>query len=166
MADELAEGPAEGAVQGAAGDHHAHHHDRPAHVVSRAVEELRRRGERDTAARRSVLQALAGHAEHLSADEVAEMLSSERIHRTTAYRTLERFAELGIVTVRQVPGEAASYHLAAASHLHAHCRICHAVMALDPESFEAAAETAAQSIGFQLDLQQSTLIGRCARCTA
>ena len=130
------------------------------------MEELRRRGERATAARRSVLQVLAGHAEHVSADEVAEMLSAEGIHRTTAYRALERFAELGIVTVRQIPGEAASYHLATASHLHAHCRVCHAVMALDPESFEAAAQAAAQSIGFQLDLQQSTLIGRCARCAA
>ncbi|WP_146341286.1 Fur family transcriptional regulator [Nesterenkonia sp. NBAIMH1] len=86
------------------------------------------------------------------------------MHRTTVYRALERFAELGIVAVRQVAGEAASFHLATSTHVHGHCRSCQAVVALPPESFAAAAEALEADAGFQLDLHQSTITGLCAHC--
>lgn len=143
---------------------HYHHHGEAGDLVAEAVEELRRQGERATAARRAVLEALAEHHRHLSADEVAERLSDHGVHRTTAYRALERFAELGIVAVRQLAGEAASYHLATSSHLHGHCRSCQAVIALPPESFATAAQALEEAAGFQLDLHQSTLTGLCLTC--
>ncbi|WP_258933546.1 transcriptional repressor [Nesterenkonia pannonica] len=85
--------------------HHRHHHGQTEELVETALQTLREHGERATSARQAVLQTLATHHRHLSADEVAEELSSHSIHRTTVYRALERFAELGIVAVRQVAGK-------------------------------------------------------------
>ncbi|GAB3842744.1 Fur family transcriptional regulator [Nesterenkonia populi] len=144
--------------------HHHHHRGEGGELVEAALEELRRQGERATAARRAVLQVLEEHHRHLSADEVAERLTDRGVHRTTAYRALERFAELGIVAVRQLAGEAASYHLATSTHLHGHCRGCQAVVALPPESFATAVEAVDAAAGFQLDLHQSTLTGLCSDC--
>lgn len=127
---------------------------------------LKAHGERATAARRGVIGVLAEHQEHLSADEVATRLAGEGVHRTTVYRTLERFAELGVVALRQLPGEAAAYHLATSTHLHGHCRRCGEVIALPPEAFDGAAEALRFGARFHLDLDKSTLVGLCMACSA
>ncbi|KAA9395559.1 transcriptional repressor [Kocuria coralli] len=153
-------------------DHDRLHGESADASVERAAARLRERGERLTAARRGVLEVLARHTGHLSADEVAVELdrsngsSGSPVHRTTVYRTLERFFELGILSHRQLPGGASAYHLAAASHLHGHCARCDTVVALDPGAFDRAAESVVAVTGFALDLQASVLVGLCEGCRA
>lgn len=140
---------------------HTHH---AGALMEGVLARLHEHGERLTASRRAVLEVLARHAEHLSADEVAAELAEEGVHRATVYRTLERFSALGILSHRQAPGAASAYHLASPSHLHGHCVSCSAVVALDPGLFEGVEAAAEQRGGFALDLQKSMLTGLCPSC--
>lgn len=144
----------------------SHHHGDSEGQLSRVLAYMRTHGERVTLPRRLVLQVLVGHHDHLSAEEIAARIDGEEVHRATVYRILDRFADLGIVSVRQLPGEAAAYHLAISEHVHGHCRDCGAVTALPPEAFEALSAALDVDAGFQLDLHRSTLTGRCLRCAA
>lgn len=148
---------------------HAHdvlHDGGQRRLVEEALGRLRQAGERLTAARRAVLEVLAGRHEHLSADELASLLAARGVHRTTVYRTLEVFSALGLVSVRQLPGGAAAYHLASTSHLHGHCGRCDAVLALPRREVEEIIAAVERTSGFLLDLERSTLLGRCAACCA
>ncbi|GAA1180342.1 MULTISPECIES: Fur family transcriptional regulator [Nesterenkonia] len=149
---------------GATSSHHALHGGGGQRRIEEALARLRQSGERHTEARRAVLQVLAGGHEHLSADELAVQLAASGVHRTTVYRTLELFSALGLVAVRRLPGGAAAYHLASTSHLHGHCDSCDAVQALPRQDAEELAAALERSAGFRLDLDRSTLLGRCAGC--
>lgn len=140
------------------------HHEEPALQVSNAMEALRSKGERATVARQAVIGVLAEHHDHLSADEVTARLADEGVHRTTVYRTLDRFAELGIVSLRQLPGEATAYHLATTTHLHGYCEGCGTVVAIPPKAFEKVTSLLRCSVPFHLNLHKSTLSGLCKNC--
>jgi len=132
-----------------------------------AVATLRSRGMRLTAPRRAVLDALTGRAEYLTADEVALLVDADDVHRATVYRTLELFAAAGIVSLRQIPGGAARYHLSVGGereHLHGHCRGCGTVVVLPADALDTALTRIADTAGFELDPAQTTLVGRCADC--
>jgi len=136
---------------------------------SDAAAALRARGVRLTAPRRAVLSALAGRADYLTAEEVAALVDDDDVHRATVYRTLELFAETGVVAHRQAPGSAARYHLVstgAREHLHGHCRGCGAVVVLHPDALDAVAVAAERDTGFVLDVARSSLVGLCAACAA
>lgn len=144
----------------------SHHHGDVKGQLDRALAYMKTRGERITLPRRRVLKVLVDHHDHLSAEEIAARIDGEDVHRATVYRILDRFADLGIVSVRQLQGEAAAYHLAVSEHLHGHCRGCGAVTALPPEAFETLRAALTLDAGFQLDLHRSTLTGLCLRCSA
>lgn len=145
---------------------HSHgEHGAPESQLQSALAALRAHGERITAPRRQVLEVLASLNAHCSADEVADRLNNDGVHRTTVYRTLEVLVDCGIVSVRQLPGQAAAYHLATSNHLHGHCLECDGVVALDVVVLEKAAEQLVDQ-GFELDLHRSTLVGRCQNCSA
>ncbi len=131
-----------------------------------AVAALRTHGERVTAPRRAVLDALAG-ADALTADDVVARVSDAGIHRATVYRTLDLLADRGVAARRLVPDGASRYHLAATApgheHLHAHCRVCGAVVSVPSDVLAPAVASVAAS-GFDLDPAHSTLTGRCANC--
>lgn len=150
--------------------HTTHHHGTDA-LVEQAVTRLRLAGERITPARRDMLTVLAGSPEHLSADEVVNRLADSQqtgtAHRTTVYRTLERFAAVGVVVHQRLPGGAAGYHLRSDSHLHGHCVVCQTVVALPaiaPEDLVPVWERVKAASGFEIDLHRSTLLERCENC--
>ncbi|MCR2764831.1 transcriptional repressor [Microbacterium sp. zg.B48] len=149
-------------------DHRRLHAAAEPDAVGAALAALRARGERVTAPRRAVLEALAHHAEHLTADEVAALLEDTDVHRATVYRTLELLAATGVVSHRHVPGGAARYHLAATGagreHLHGHCLRCGEVVVLPPDPLDGVGPRVLEGAGFRLDARQSTLVGLCARC--
>ena len=136
--------------------------------VARATERLRTEGQRITVPRLAVLRELAQHHEHLRADDVAELLVGEGVHRTTVYRTLELLARSGVVSCRPLPGGATGYHLDALAeqhgHLHAHCRSCSRVVAVPADVLDAAAQAVERAVGFRLTPQSTTLSGLCFSC--
>ncbi|KAA9129952.1 transcriptional repressor [Microbacterium caowuchunii] len=137
-------------------------------AVRAAVAALRQRGQRVTTPRRVVLEVLAGHPDHLTADEVAGLIEGGEVHRATVYRTLEMLAAAGVVSQRQTPGGAARYHLAATGqgreHLHGYCRRCGDVVVLPSDALTEVVPRVRAATGFRLDVAQSTLVGLCARC--
>lgn len=146
-----------------------HRHDMqhavdPDVLTEHALTDLRAAGGRVTRSRRLILRILATHHDHLTADDVADALREDGVHRTTVYRTLEFFTEVGIVALRQLPGGAAAYHLATESHLHGHCVACHEVIALPIDVFDDAATHIQQVRGFVFDPNRSTLFGLCQEC--
>ncbi|MGB3697997.1 MAG: Fur family transcriptional regulator [Gordonia sp. (in: high G+C Gram-positive bacteria)] len=146
--------------------HHEHHAADRASVVAQAIAELSRRGERVTRARREMLEVLSRQHEHLTADEVAELVREDGVHRATVYRALEAFAAAGIVSHRQDPGGATAYHLVTPSHLHVHCGRCGTVGALAVDTFDGASAAILAATGFVFDPNRSTLVGVCGACTS
>lgn len=144
---------------------HEHLHGRPDKAtVERACATLRRNGQRVTATRQRVLEVLVEHPRQHTADQIADLLADHQVHRSTAYRTLELFTRLGIVSVSSLGHEAATYHLVSDTHLHGHCLRCHAVIALPADLLAAVADRLARDGGFALDAQASTLTGVCGEC--
>jgi Fur family ferric uptake transcriptional regulator len=136
-----------------------------------AIEALRERGERVTLARRAVLETLARTHEHLSADDVAVLLEAAHptVHRASVYRTLDLLTRLGIVSHIHANGGATVYHLAAPAgheHLHAHCRLCGAVVVVPADALATTSARVASATGFRVEPAQSALVGVCAECAA
>lgn len=147
-------------------NHEVHHSGDPGAFVEHALACLRAEGKRVTKARRLLLDVLARHHEHLTADEIADLLREGGVHRVTVYRTLDTLIEVGAVTHVQSPGGAAAYHLTTDSHVHGHCIHCHKVVALPTGVFNGATQAVLRSIGFSLDVNRSSLLGVCIDCRA
>lgn len=144
--------------------HHLHEAGDPDAFVDHAIAGLRARGKRVTRARRLLLGVLARNHNHLTADEVADLLQEEGIHRVTVYRTLEALTEVGAVTHLQTPGGATAYHLSTDTHLHGYCTHCRKIVALPTGVFDSSAKALLRSVGFTFDPNRSTLVGVCSDC--
>lgn len=145
-------------------NHEVHHSGDPDAFVEHALACLHSGGKRVTKARRQLLHVLAHTHQHLTADEIADLLKDEGVHRVTVYRTLDTLVEVGAVTHVQSPGGATAYHLATESHLHGHCISCQKVVALPTGVFNDATLAMLRSVGFVFDVNRSSLLGVCAAC--
>lgn len=162
--------------------------------VHRALEALRRRGERVTPARSAVLRVLDaadGSDEHLTAEQVGIRVGELEpgIHRATVYRTLTSLTDAGLLSHVHLGGSGTVYHLVdevvgpgdreayaagpaaagdAASHAHDHahvqCDSCGRVMDVPPDALEPVAARLLADLGFRLDTAHAALLGRCADC--
>lgn len=138
-----------------------------------ALEILRARGQRVTAARRAVIEVLEPH-DHLTADEIAARAEAAApgVHRTTVYRALATLGEIGLIAHTHVAGAATIYHLTADTddddhaldHAHVQCTECGSLFNIDDDLVEALAVDLDRAIGFQLDVHHAALLGVCARC--
>lgn len=143
------------------------HHD-PDEALSLAIARLKQSGERMTAPRRAVLEVLAHHHEHLTADDVAELVAESGIHRATVYRTFDVLTRSGIIAQKQHPGTAVAYHLVTApaghEHLHGQCRSCGRVTVLPADAFDGIVRSLSSPSGFRLEPEQSAFVGLCVDC--
>jgi len=151
-------------------DHEHLHATATVDAVRVAVARLRLRGQRVTAPRRAVLEVLSSRPEHLTADEVSELLDGTDVHRATVYRTLDLLAATGVVSHRHTAGGATRYHLAATAegheHLHGHCRSCGTVAVLPADALDHIIARLRAVSGFHLEVEQSSLAGLCETCAA
>ena len=138
-----------------------------------ALEVLRAHGERVTAARRAVIEALVPH-DHLTADEIAARAEAAApgVHRTTVYRALATLGEIGLIAHTHVAGAATIYHLTADSdaddhaldHAHVQCTECGSLFNIEDDLLTPLADDIKRAIGFRLDVHHAALLGVCARC--
>jgi Fur family ferric uptake transcriptional regulator len=142
--------------------------DRTTPVVDDVAASLRARGERMTQPRRAVVAALAGTAEHLSAEEILVDASKSYpgVNRSTIYRALETLADLGVVQHIHSGRAATLYHLTtgAGPHAHATCDSCGRVIDLPDEVLATAAVKLRHDEGFVLDPGHVALSGMCRDC--
>lgn len=96
------------------------------------AERLRRVGQRVTPQRLVILGALRP-GEHLAADEVFSRVEPllPGVNRSTVYRTLELFRDLGLVSMTDLGGGARQFELIDDLHHHLICHRCGAILELD-----------------------------------
>ncbi|MDN5569693.1 MAG: transcriptional repressor [Propionibacteriaceae bacterium] len=135
-------------------------------LVAHTAELLRARGDRMTTARRTVLAALSGRPGHWTAEEIAGFVAEldAGVHRSSVYRCLETFSELGVVQHVHVGHGTTVYHVADVGHLHAQCRTCGRLVDVPASVLQDAARALAADHGFILDATHVALSGTCAAC--
>ncbi|WP_176818852.1 Fur family transcriptional regulator [Quadrisphaera sp. DSM 44207] len=143
--------------------------DAVAPAVERRLQLLRAGGHRVTAARRAVLEVLAGAAgEHLSAEDVVQQAAARRpgVHRATVYRAVEALRDLGLLTHTHSARGATTYHLATGEpHAHVQCSACGILQDVPAAALADLAERLAAERGFVLDPGHVALLGTCRACS-
>jgi len=142
--------------------------------VAAAIQILRDRNERVTAARGALIEVLDGTQDHLTADEIVGRVEQTvpSVHRATVYRALATLGDLGLVTHTHIGGSAAVYHLTVApepaaggvGHAHLQCTACHAVIDIPATALDPLRRQIADDLGFRLEPQHAALLGVCADC--
>ena len=128
---------------------------------------LRRSGERLTRPRKTVASLIDQRDGHFTS---ADLVSDARrkgvpVGRATIFRTLELFAELGVVERIDLPtGEHAYVVCEPAHHHHVVCSSCGRTTEIDDAGLEAMTASVEERTGFRIDRHRIELFGLCAEC--
>lgn len=126
----------------------------------------RSRGVSLTPQRLAVMEALAARRDHPTADQLYEDLCRRMpgISRTTVYRVLETFVQLGLV--RKVESRASKAHFDADTSLHPHlvCLGCGRVSDYPDRAFGMLQPPPVTDDGFEIVDYAVTLVGYCRGC--
>jgi Fe2+ or Zn2+ uptake regulation protein len=131
---------------------------------------VRERGARLTPQRQIILDTLCALGGHVTVAEVYEQVHGRfpAIDRSTVYRALAFFDELGLVVASEAGGVAV-YEIApagSAAHQHLICRDCGGVEHVHGAVFDDLARQLARTYGFVADLDRLTIEGLCRDCAA
>ena len=129
------------------------------------AERLRRAGQRATPQRLVILGALRA-GEHLSADEVFARVEPllPAVNRSTVYRTLELFRDLGLVSETDLGAGVRQFELLDGRHHHLVCRVCGGRTELDDALVAPLREAIRARHGFAAGIDHLALFGRCSAC--
>jgi Fur family transcriptional regulator, ferric uptake regulator len=129
------------------------------------ADRLRRVGQRATPQRLVILGALAP-GEHLSADDVFARVEPllPAVNRSTVYRTLELFRDLGLVSMTDLGGGSRRFELIDDPHHHLICHRCGAILELDDDLVDPLREGIRARYGFAPAIDHLALFGFCAAC--
>jgi Fur family ferric uptake transcriptional regulator len=130
---------------------------------------LRAAGQRVTPQRLLILGAFSDPVEHLSAEAVFDRLGpiSPAINRSTVYRTLETFRDLGLISETDLGGGVREYQLLDHDrHHHLICRGCRQMIELDDSLVEPLRSEIGKRYGFVATIDHLALFGLCAYCAA
>lgn len=129
------------------------------------ADRLRRVGQRVTPQRLVILGALRPGA-HLSADEVFARVEPmvPGVNRSTVYRTLELFRDLGLVSMTDLGGGARQFELIDDPHHHLICHRCGAILELDDQLVAPLRERIRARYGFAPGVDHLAIFGFCAAC--
>ena len=131
----------------------------------RAQQALAEAGLRSGAARRQVVELLAGENCALTALEIDRRLP--QIGRASVYRALEQLEELGLVQRVDLGRDAAGYERRdPGGHHHHHivCERCGRVIAFEDQPLERAISALGERSDFNVASHEVTLRGECADC--
>lgn len=141
-------------------------------LIESASDVLRAHGERMTEPRRAVLSVLAGRHDHLTSEQILQLVRSAApsVHRASVYRALETLSTVGLLQHIHVAHGGTVYHLRdrdSAGHLHAQCRRCGAIFDLlgDPSLMDQLRRTG-DAHNFEIDPTHIAFSGLCKDCAA
>ena len=128
-------------------------------------ERLRAVGLRVTLQRLVILGAFRA-GEHLSADEVYARVEHllPAVNRSTVYRTLELFRDLGLVSETDLGEGVRQFELLAGRHHHLICQSCGHMLELADDLVRPLREAIRDRYGFAAAIDHLALFGRCASC--
>jgi Fur family transcriptional regulator, ferric uptake regulator len=127
---------------------------------------LRRAGQRVTAQRLVILGALRA-GEHVSAEEILTRIEDKlpAINRSTVYRTLETFRDLGLVSETDLGGGVRRFELIEERrHHHLICHHCGAIAEFEDELVEPLRQSLRTEYGFAASVDHLAIFGTCAIC--
>ena len=116
-----------------------------------------------------ILGAFASQGEHLTAEEVYARVEhfAPAVNRSTVYRTLELFRDLGLITETDLGGGVRHFELLVGGrHHHLICRDCHAMIELADDLVQPLRDDIRARYGFDPNIDHLALFGRCAECEA
>jgi Fur family transcriptional regulator, ferric uptake regulator len=130
------------------------------------ADRLRRVGQRVTPQRLVILGALRP-GEHLAADEVFARVEPllPGVNRSTVYRTLELFRDLGLVSMTDLGGGARQFELIDDLHHHLICHRCGAILELDDALVDPLRDGIRARYGFAPAIDHLAVFGFCSVCT-
>ena len=130
------------------------------------AERLRRVGQRVTPQRLVILGALRP-GEHLAADEVFARVEPllPGVNRSTVYRTLELFRDLGLVSMTDLGGGARQFELIDDLHHHLICHRCGAILELDDTLVDPLRDGIRARYGFAPAIDHLAIFGFCSVCS-
>ncbi|MGA7570203.1 MAG: transcriptional repressor [Candidatus Aquilonibacter sp.] len=121
-----------------------------------------------TRPREQIASILRARKRFISAAEIHRALDTAKakVSLSTVYRTLERFASKGAVTVRVDPAGESTYMLCKPEHHHHHaiCKVCGRVDDVDCTAIEQFSESLRSLSGFVLEDHAMEFFGRCKAC--
>jgi Fur family ferric uptake transcriptional regulator len=131
------------------------------------AEMLRASGQRVTAQRLLILSAFAQPGEHLTADEVYSRVEPlvPALNRSTVYRTLELFRDIGLISETDLGGGARHFELlGGARHHHLICQDCGYMSEMDDSLVEPLRQAVRERYGFEPGIDHMAVFGLCACC--
>ena len=133
-----------------------------------AVELLRSRGLRVSAARRLVLEALFVADGPLSADRIADGLAGRlpRSDLASVYRNLETLESVGLVRHFHLGHGPGLYGLAGGEPEYLVCAACDAVRAVDAEAMGRIRALIELEFGYAASFSHFPIVGLCPECAA
>ena len=132
-----------------------------------AVDALRSRGLRVSAARRLVLEALFTADRPIPAEQIADGLAGRlpRSDLASAYRNLETLEAVGLVRHFHVGHGPGLYGLTGAAECeYLVCDSCSAVRAIEPKQMEHVRSLIKQEFGYEASFSHFPIIGLCTDC--
>lgn len=132
-----------------------------------AVEALRERGLRVSAARRLVLEALYGAPGPITAEQIATGLAGKlpRSDLASVYRNLETLEQVGLVRHAHLghgPGLYSPAGLGEREYLV--CNSCNAVLSVEPDEMEPVRALIHERFGYEASFNHFPILGLCADC--
>jgi Fur family ferric uptake transcriptional regulator len=129
-----------------------------------AIQRLDEAGYRSGAARREVIELLAGEACALTALEIDRRLDA--VGRASVYRTLDQLDRLNLVQRVEIGGDSAGYERVDPElhHHHLVCEECGRLAPFADRSLEQAIEAVSRRADFEIAAHDVVLRGRCPDC--
>lgn len=133
--------------------------------AEQALRRLDEAGYRTGAARREVVELLAGERCAVTALEIDRRLAS--VGRASVYRTLDQLEQLHLIQRVEIGGDAAGYERVdpEAHHHHLVCEDCGRLAPFADRSLERAIEAISRDADFEVAAHDVVLRGTCADCT-
>jgi Fur family ferric uptake transcriptional regulator len=134
--------------------------------ASAAIDAVRARGLRLSAARRLVIEALAAADRPVTADAIAGGVDGRvpRSDLASVYRNLERLEDLGLVRHVHLGHGPGRYLPTGSTWEFAVCEGCGDFAAVEPECLEDARDAVRKATGFDVRFTHFPLVGTCPAC--
>ena len=141
------------------------------HIVAKLKlmeERCRRNGLSLTVQRRTILENLASRTDHPTADQVYAAVKGQisGVSRTTVYRVLETFVQLGLASKISNPEARARFDANTMPHPHAACLACERVIDIHGTSLPDIDLSGADLGGFVVQECSIVITGLCPECAA
>ncbi len=121
---------------------------------------------RMTNQREIILRELIASKEHLTADELYDIVKKvmPRISLATVYRNLEILSEAGLIGKLEISGRQKRFDYDVSDHDHIYCAVCHRVDNLQVERKDLQAEDLSAIAGYSVTGYRLEFVGICPAC--